>query len=135
MDIIALEEKLLALNTEIKNILEAVGYKKQIRLDGVIYDEKNMDEDMKYREFCFIFSHLDYVHSLLDYLQKPIIQEGTICLNDKGEYELNGITLNSNDVVEIIVLDKEKQICQWNPVFVSESANLYGKIARIRGYH
>ena len=134
MDIRILEEKLLALNTEIENILKVVGYKKQYSLDGLIYDEKNMDDCMKYKEFCFVFSHLDYIHSLLNYLQKPIVQEGTICLNDKGEYELNGIALNSNDVVEIIALDEEKQVYYWNPVFVNERANLDGKKARMRRY-
>lgn len=134
MDIKILEEKLLTLNTEIENILKVVGYKKQYGLDGLIYDEKNMEDCMKCKEFGFVFSHLDYIHSLLNYLQKPIVQEGTICLNDKGEYELNGIALNSNDVVEIIALDEEKQTYYWNPVFVNERANLDGKKARMRRY-
>ena len=134
MDIKTLEEKLLTLNTEIENILGVVGYKKQYRLDSLAYDENNMDDCMKYKEFGFVFTHLDYIHSLLDYLQKPIVQEGTICLNDKGEYELNGIALNSNDVVEIIVLDEEKQIYYWSPVFVKERTNLDGKKARMRRY-
>lgn len=133
MDIKTLEEKLLVLNTEIKNILEVVGYKKQ-GLNALMYDTADMDECMKRREFGFIFSHLDYIHSLLTYLQKPVIQEGTICLNDKCEYELNGIVLNSNDVIEIVTLNNENLTCEWNPVIVKERIDLKGKRARIRNY-
>ena len=44
---------------------------------------------------CFIqnIKHLNYIHVVLDYLQKPVTNAGVIHLNGKGAYELNGIMM------------------------------------------
>lgn len=132
MDIKALEEKLLALNKDIEDIFEGIDYKNNHKLDSVTYNKESLNECMLYNEFGSLFTHLDFINALLNYLQKPVIQEGTIRPNDKGGYKLNDITLNRKDVLEIICYDEINKVFFWKPLKVKEHTELDGKQARMR---
>lgn len=132
MDIKTLEEKLLALNKDIGDIFEEIDYKNNHKLDNVTYNKESLDECMLYNEFGSLFTHLDFINALMNYLHKPVIQEGTICSNEKGGYNLNDIPLNRKDIVEIICYDEINKVFFWKPLIVKDHTKLDGKQARKR---
>lgn len=134
MDIKTLEERLSIFDGEIQNILEEAGYnKRSFELTNLEYDNEDMNDIMMYKEFCSMCSHLDYIHSVFHYLQKPVTQVGEIHVNNNGNYELGGTILDNDDVVEIISMDEEDKKPYWYPLLVSTRKNLDGETARIRG--
>lgn len=72
MNIKTLEEKLLVLDVEIRNIIKEIGYAQKLEIPYLEFDKENPEDCMMYKEFCTIFSHLDYIHTKLDYLQKSV---------------------------------------------------------------
>lgn len=132
MDIKVLYEKLVAINKEISDLLIECAYKKNHNLEMVSYDKGNADECMLYEEFYSLFTHFDFIYSMITYLQKPIKDEGIIYLTKRGKYKLNKTSLNRNDVIEILVYSEDIRTYIWNPIFVREHKDLEGKKARIR---
>lgn len=132
MDIKVLYGKLVAINKEISDLLIECAYKKNHNLEMVSYDKGNADECMLYEEFYSLFTHFDFIYSMITYLQKPIKDEGIICLTKRGKYKLNKTSLNRNDVIEILVYSEDIRTYIWNPIFVREHKDLEGKKARIR---
>ena len=132
MDIKTLKERLLTLDREVQDIFKEIGYEKKFEITNLEFDKENLDDYMMYREFSSICSHRDSIHVVLDYLQKPVTNAGVIHLNGKGAYELNGIILKKDDVVEIVCMDEDEKKLYWYPLSVSGRKNLDGENARIR---
>lgn len=134
MDIKELEQKLLSLNNDIEDIFKEIGYKENHKLDNVNFNKESLNEGLLYYEYISLFTHLDFINSLLGYLKKPIIQEGVIETNGTKGYKLNDIKLKRKDIIEIIAFDKIDKVYYWRPIIVKDhSINLEGKQARIRG--
>lgn len=132
MDIKILVERLLTMDGEIQNLFTEIGYEKKFQITNLEFDEENPDEYMMYREFSSICSHLDYIHTVLDYLKKPVTHVGVIHFNSNGVYELDGTVLKKDDIVEIVCMDEEGKKFYWYPLSVSDRKNLDGENARIR---
>jgi len=134
MDIKELYENLSALSTTSKTLLDAIDYKKNNSLDSVTYDQSNADDCMLFDEIRSIFTHIDYIYSVLTYLQKPILEEGTLYFMGNGNHQLNQLKLTVNDVVELYTFDEESGLWYWHPIILHTHSNYNGKKARIRAY-
>ncbi len=132
MDIKELMKRLLILNKSISDLLFECNYNMNHNLDMIMYDKNNADECMLYDEFYSLFTHFDFIYSMLTYLQKPIIEEGVISVTKNGKYKLNKIRLDRNDVIEIWVYSEGMEAYLWQPIFVKERKDLAGQKARIR---
>lgn len=132
MDVKELMKRLLVVNKSISDLLAECNYNINHNLDMIIYDNNNADECMLYNEFCSLFTHFDFISSLMVYLQKPIKEEGVITLTKRGRYKLNKICLKNNDVVEIWRYCEETDTHEWRPILVKENKCLEGQKARIR---
>lgn len=129
-----LHEKLSQLNSEIEEMLNITKYKDDFSLSTVTYDHANADDTMLYNEFCSIFTHFDYVHTALNYLSQPVTQEGILHFVGDGKHTMNGIDLNPDNLVEILLYDEETHTLQWRPILLHKKSNYDGKKARIRHY-
>lgn len=132
MDIHTLYEEFLALDKKIELLLEESGYMSAEGMLDISMDRHNPNEGLLYEEFASMLSHLAYIHSVLGYLQKPVIQEGVIRINKRGNYEINGMELKHQEPFEILVHDEYADMYRWYLTEKSE-ADLNGKRARIRG--
>ncbi|MCM1044822.1 MAG: hypothetical protein NC417_04875 [Candidatus Gastranaerophilales bacterium] len=141
MEIERLKERLFALNKEIASILEESGYNKSSDLPDTKWDEKDPDDTMLYQEFSELLQHLDYVHGVLDYLEKPVTHEGILTLNQREKYEIDGLELQEGDILEVLTKDPYTKNYIWEECYIPNKhdhpliKNLIseGKKARIRG--
>ena len=133
MDIKELEEKILILNCEIKKILDENEYMKNHNLDNIRYDKNNANDCMLFDEFSSIFTHFDYINSVLTYLQKPIRQQDIIKSYKCGKYILGDIEIETGNVVEILKLDEATKTYYWRPTLLKANSNIEGERVRIRG--
>lgn len=134
MNIKQLENQLLDLNSEIKNILDTTHYKNDFALSEISYDALNQNECMLIEEFRSLFTHLDYIDSILTYLSSPVIEEGILDFVGNGNHVLNRIELFPHDVIEILIVDKETNLTRWCPITLRTTSNYGGCTARIRKY-
>lgn len=132
MNIQTLKEKLYGLSPQIEAILKESGYTNITNLSAIPMDICNPDERLLYTEFSSLLSHLDYVYTMLNYLQKPILYEGIICINSEGNYEINGIEVNPSDTLEILVNDKDANTYRWRLTSMKYDSDLVGRRVRIR---
>lgn len=129
MEIGRLRERIFCLNEEIGSILTECAYSKQYDLT-VDYDAENAEEGMMYHEFSSIFTHLDYINYVVEYMKKPFVGEGIIELDGTDTYRLNGVRLRRNETIEILRTEPE---VYWDVVAVSDIYKLEGVRARLRG--
>lgn len=125
-----LKNKLFDLNKSIMAVIKECEYEKSGTLE-IDFDVCDSDECMMYHMFTNILTHLDYVSLLLDYIQKPIKEEGTITIDCKGKYKLNKTTLKKYDFVEILRQEEGEQ-AYWDLTYVEGQYELEGKQARLR---
>lgn len=134
MTIQNLESELLILNTKILDIFEQICYGKTHDLSHLAYSTDCPDEVMKYFEYQSIFYHLDFIHSLFSYLQKPTKHIGIVERTTQGRYKIGNITLHVGDVIETLDTDMDSGMCYWRPrIIKSSSLDLIGITARFRG--
>lgn len=132
MRIEELKEKLFVLNGMIRLILKESGFDNHHDLP-VYYDETNKDECMLYRTFSDIMTHLSYSNMFLDYLEKPVKQEGIITVNRLGHYKLNRYTIKKWSCLEILQQeDEENPNPSWKLILVGDIYKLEGVHARLR---
>lgn len=131
MKIEELKEKLYALNGIIRIILKECEYDKHYDL-AVDYNESNADECMLYKTFSDILTHLSYSNMFLEYLEKPIKQEGIITVNRLGHYKLNRFTIKRGDCIEVLQQGDEEDADFWNLIIFGDIYKIEGKYARIR---
>lgn len=127
-----LMEKVSSINKDISDLLIECAYKKNYNLDMISYDKSSADECMLYDELSSLFTHLDFIHSLMTYLQKPITEEGVISITKGGKYKLNKIRLDRKDLIEILIYSEDIKAYMWQPIYVKERKDLTGQKARIR---
>lgn len=133
MTIQNLESELLSLNEKIRKIFNETNYSSLHNLSTVSYAPDCPDDVMKYLEFQSIFSHLDFVYSLLTYLQKPIECTEIIERTPHGRYKIGNTILCVADIIEILSTDEESGSQYWHPrVIKPSSTDLVGKTARFR---
>lgn len=134
MTIQNLESELLSLNEKIRKIFNETNYSSLHNLSTVSYAPDCPDDVMKYLEFQIIFSHLDFVYSLLTYLQKPIECTEIIERTPHGRYKIGNTILCVADIIEILSTDEELGAQYWRPYIIkSSSTELDNAKARFRG--
>lgn len=142
MNIQTLKERMLSLNELLTSIMEESGYNETADLLAVEWNENDPNECMLYAELFGLLQHLDYVHSVLNYLGKPITHEGILTFNRNNKYEIGNYELNEGDTLEVLEQDDYTKKYVWeethvpyvdNPQELFKSLVAEGKKARIRG--
>lgn len=129
-----LESQLLELNQHIERIFDMTNYKDIRNLSSISYTDNDFDSCMKYFEFQSIFSHLDFINSVLTYLQKPIGRTGIIEQLSHNKYKLADTILTHGSVIEVLTHDSGSALTYWQPrIIKSSSVDLVGMTARFRG--
>ncbi len=130
MKIEELKEQLFALNGMIRLILKECGYDEHRDIGICVdYDATDKDEHMLYKTFSDLMKHLSYSNLLLEYLQKPVKEEGVITKTKIGKYRLNKTTINDGDCVEIL---QQGNGGKWELIVFGDIYKLEGRYARIR---
>lgn len=101
-------KKLERLNSEIESFLKTVGD----YCDDVEYDQHNLDEKFLRDELYGISDKLDDVKRKVNYLSKPVREQGFLSHNSDGRYELpSGEYFTSGSSCEILNTDGDEQ--EW----------------------
>lgn len=109
-------KKLVKLNNDISSFLNSVGD----YCDNVEYDSNNLDEKFLRDQLYTISDKLDDVQRKIDYLSRPVREQGFLSHNSDRRYELpNGYYFTSGSSCEILYLNEEEQ--EW--VFTSIEHN------------
>lgn len=132
MTITALTKKLFELNKMIAPILQESGYLETADLSSVKRNIANPDDNFLFDEFFGLLTHLGYVYSVLSYMEKPVTHEGIIQISRSDKYELDGVELADEDVIEILEVDHYTKMNTWVMTAVRNSPDLSGRIARVR---
>lgn len=137
MDINALEEKLFLMNSEIEKILMETNYQNNLCQSDISYDDADADQCMFFDEFYSIFTHLDYVNTVLNYIQLPIKDEGILKSDGQGKYYINQTEINCGDTIEILLLDLNTGTMRWNIIRLQNQNHDHylNEPARIRDYN
>lgn len=135
MDINALEEKLFLMNSEIEKILMETNYQNNLCQSDISYDDADADQCMLFDEFYSIFTHFDYIHAVLNYLQLPIKEEGVLQSDNHGRYYINQTQVKSGDTIEILLLDLNTNTMRWNIMRLHSLDRYTNEPARIRDYN
>lgn len=132
MDINALEEKLFLMNSEIEKILMETNYQNNLCHSDISYNDADADQCMLFDEFYSIFTHLDYINAVLNYLQFPIKEEGVLKSDGYGRYYVNKTEIKCGDTIEILLMDLNTNSMRWNILRLQKPENHIGEPARIR---
>lgn len=135
MDIKALHENLLNLNSEIETILKKVNYQNNLCQSDLFYNDADADQCMLFDEFYSIFTHLDYINAVLKYLKLPIKESGVLKADGHGKYYVNQMEIKSGDIVEILLLDLNTGTMRWNIMRLHNLDRYIEEPARIRAYN
>ena len=132
--------KLEKLNEEIESVLKSIGD----NCDDIEYDSNDLDDAYLFTQFQYLTKYLVNANSLMDYLSKPIIEQGFLKHNQHKRYELpSGNYLTSGSECEILYTDEDEQ--EWLYTIIDhngedyyafalgENVSLNGMMARIRG--
>ena len=91
--------KLKKLNYEIKSILDLVGDE----CDNVPADPSDIEQQFMRDQLCGIVSKLGDIKWEVDYLNKPVSEQGSIYHNSDGRYELpSGHYFTSGSICEVM---------------------------------
>lgn len=123
MNIKKLEKKLLQLDQEITTTLNE---RKDLN-----YDCNDSNDCLLYKQFGYILGHFEYIHAVINYLQRPVLKEGIIKV-ENGKYTLDGIALNLGNVIEILKFEQDIKGNYWYPIILGECEEVKGKRARVR---
>lgn len=132
MTIKALNKALMKLNRMLAPILQESGYLETADLSSVKRNIANPDDNFLFDEFFGLLTHLGYVYSILSYMEKPVTHEGIIQISRSDKYELDGVELADEDVIEILEVDHYTRMNKWVMTAVRNSPDLSGRIARVR---
>lgn len=101
-------QQLVKLNNDITAFLSKVGD----YCDNVVYDSNNLDEKYLRDQLYVISDKLDDVQRKVDYLSKPVREQGFLSHNRDRRYELpSGDYFTSGSSCEILHSDDEGQ--EW----------------------
>ena len=93
------------LNAKIKQLISHAEYEQYDDLSGLKYDDENPDDLMMLDELKTLFSRLDDISHTINYLNRPIKEEGFLHKNRNGRYEINGHELSSGCGIECLITD------------------------------
>lgn len=130
------------LNRQIKNLL----YKLGDDCDNLRADRDDLDQEFLRDQYRTLANKLESVYSRLEYLAKPIVEQGYIRHNESGRYELPGGTyFTSGSVCEILYTDKKYDEQSWVYTSIEHNGKDYyatslgrdtsinGMMVRVRG--
>lgn len=132
-------QKLVKLNNDISSFLNSVGD----YCDNVEYDLNNLDEKFLRNQLYIISDTLDDVQRKVDYLSKPVREQGFLSHNSDKRYELpSGDYFTSGSSCEILYSDGEEQewICtsiehngdDYYATALGKDKSINGLMARVR---
>lgn len=106
------------LNQKIKQLLSHAEYEQYDDLSGLKYDDKNPDDLMMLDELKTLFSKMDDISYTINYLSRPIKEEGFLHKNRNGRYEINGHEFSSGSGIECLISDEWHFIYDKNGKYV-----------------
>lgn len=137
MEIKKIWEKLLSMNSEIEEIFMEIGYRNNLLQSDIQYDDSNPNDCMLFDELYSIFTHFDYIHVVLNYLQLPIKEEGILKSDGHGKYYVNQTEIKCGETIEILLLDLNTNTMRWNIMRLQNQNHDHylNEPARIRAYN
>jgi hypothetical protein len=94
-------DQLLDLKSKIEKVLRSVDFDSS----NIILENKNDPNELFIREKCkSILNRLDDINFEIEYLARPIIEEGVLYKKSNGRYSINGnYEFTSGSLVEVFV--------------------------------
>lgn len=125
---------------EIESILKTVGGS---YCDYIEYDHEDLEERFLRDEVCKIVENLENAKDKISYLNKSVVTQGFLSLNDQKRYEFpNGEYLASGSVCELLVTEKYDQYWVYTSIehngddyystVLGKDVSINGMMARIR---
>lgn len=121
-----LTTKLNILNSDIKEILKYSEYEQYEDLSGI--EHSNNSEDLLLVEnYRILLEKLDSINHILNYLQRPIKEEGTLYLNESGRYQIKGSATyyTSGNGIEFLTYDDYNDSYSWHTSTVEHNGKDY----------
>jgi Domain of unknown function (DUF5348) len=111
--------------------------------NNVRYEQNNLDEQFMKSQFYSIADKLEDIKEKIDYLMKPVVEQGFLKLNEGGRYELpSGHYFTSGSTCELLVTDRDNEqywihtsiehSSDYYATVLGEEKSLNGMMARIR---
>lgn len=98
------------LNRQITQLLNLLGYE----CDNVVYDREDLDEEFLRSQIYYLSNKLGDIKNRVEYLSKPIKEQGFISKNSLGRYELpSGYYFTSGSICEILWNDDRNDEQYW----------------------
>lgn len=107
MNISELKAKIIQADWRIKDVLRDSGYLQYGEMEDVEYDSTDPEQAFLATELQRMLSSLDYVHSMLQYIQLPIEHEGILHMQPNGRYHCDGIELTCGSPLEILITNDD----------------------------
>jgi hypothetical protein len=127
------------LNNQIKQLMQKLGY------DGenIVYDRNDIDEEFFRSQYIILLHKLEEVQRRIQYLSKPIVEQGFIQHNSSGRYELpSGRYFTSGSVCEILQESDGEQYWLYTTIehngedyyatALGRNVSINGKLVRVR---
>ncbi|MED5052582.1 DUF5348 domain-containing protein [Anoxybacillus rupiensis] len=140
MSLEEVKEEFETLNRRIKDVLKKLGTEGE----NIDCDRDDLDEMFLRSEYIKIADKLDEVRRSIDYLSKPVIEQGHIRHNSQGRYELpSGRYLTSGSSCEILHQYSDREYWLYTQIehngedyyatALGRNVSIDGKMVRVRG--
>lgn len=101
-----LQGMLNELNEKIGAILRYTEFRDYEDLSAFDINSNSADQLMLWDEFRMILERMDFINDRLNYLNVPVLYEGTLSKNEQGRYQLpNGKYYTSGSLIECLICD------------------------------
>lgn len=95
---------------KLNNSIEDILYRLGNSAENIKYDLDDLDESFMVNQFNRLESKLYDIKRRIDYLSKPVEEQGFLKHNKGGRYELpSGTYFTTGDVCEILVSDEDDE--------------------------
>lgn len=117
------------------------------KLENDMYpsSDLNVEDRLVMNELQRMRDRMDGIVSTVKYLEKPVMYEGNLWMNQNGRYVVDGLELSCGSVVEILIWDEEEGRSDWAVTRIEHSSqhggyyaygypgvSLQGTLARVR---
>ncbi|PET53638.1 hypothetical protein CN514_18730 [Bacillus sp. AFS001701] len=117
-----LQKELFELTYKIERILSMV----DDQPDNIDYDPNNPDECMLYYKYRSMIDKLSDINYELNYLKRPIKEEGALYKQSNGKYTINGdYEFSSGSRIEVLVYDDLDEREEWVSTRIEHTNNDY----------
>lgn len=117
-----IQKELFELSYKIERILSVV----DDQPDNIDYDPNNPDEIMLYYKYRSMLDKLSDIKYDLDYLKRPIKEEGTLYKQSNGRYTIDGdYEFSSGSPIEVLVYDELDEREEWVSTRIEYTNNDY----------